>query len=293
MLNVTGTVFDSEPSTSSIIWIVCDSFLKPKKRQSVTLKALDIQVTITEIQGKHRIAMGVAGPYMPIFQPDVPPDVAAVRQSAWLRFHCRRLLPTTNPRVGRRCARGCYSERVSSSRKKRSVNRGVRRKSDQLPSPNQSREDVQPAHDRQQDAREAELTFPSTVKWAGYVGLIEGAVGLIAAIVMVIQTARGQGDGDAKVEGVLASWGSGYGTALWFVIIFGAVAAAGWALTRGKRWGRAPVAMLNMLLLPVAWYMFSSSRPDLGIPTLLVSLVGLGLIFDPAAVSWAASRYGQ
>lgn len=137
------------------------------------------------------------------------------------------------------------------------------------------------------------MTLPSTVKWAGYVGLIEGAVGLIAAIVMVIQTARGHGDGDAKVEGVLASWGSGYGTALWFVIIFGAVAAAGWALTRGKRWGRAPVAMLNMLLLPVAWYMFSSSRPDLGTPTLLVSLVGLGLIFNPAAVSWAASRYGQ
>ena len=90
MSNVTGTVFDSQPSTSTIIWIVCDSFLKPKKRQSVTLKALDIQVNITEIQGKHRVAMGVAGPYMPIFQPDVAPDVDAVRQSAWLRFHCRR-----------------------------------------------------------------------------------------------------------------------------------------------------------------------------------------------------------
>lgn len=195
--------------------------------------------------------------------------------------------------MGRRRCRGCYSERVSSSRKKRSVNRGVQRKSDQRPSPKQPREDVQAAHDHQQDASETELTLPSTVKWAGYVGLIEGAVGLIAAIVMVVQTARGHGDGNAKVEGVLASWGSGYGTALWFVIIFGAVAAAGWALTRGKRWGRAPVAMLNMLLLPVAWYMFSSSRPDLGIPTLLVSLVGLGLIFNPAAVSWAASRYGQ
>ena len=79
MLNVTVTVFDSQPSTSRIIWIFCNSFLKPKKRQSVTLKALDIQVNITEIQGKHRVAVGVAGPYMLIFQPDVPPDVVAVR----------------------------------------------------------------------------------------------------------------------------------------------------------------------------------------------------------------------
>lgn len=79
MSNVIGTVFDGQPSTSSIIWIVCNSFLKPKKRQSVTLKALDIQVNITEIQGKHRVAMGVVGPYMPIFQSDVPPDVVAAR----------------------------------------------------------------------------------------------------------------------------------------------------------------------------------------------------------------------
>ena len=79
MLNITGTVFDSQPSTSSIIWIVCGSFLKPKKRQSVTLKALDIQVNIPESQGKHRVAEGVAGPYMPMFQARVPPDVVAVR----------------------------------------------------------------------------------------------------------------------------------------------------------------------------------------------------------------------
>lgn len=58
MLKVTGTSFDSESSASSIIWIICNSFLKDKKRQSVTLKALDIQVNITEIKGKHRVAEG-------------------------------------------------------------------------------------------------------------------------------------------------------------------------------------------------------------------------------------------
>ena len=69
MSNVTGTVFDSQPSTSTIIWIVCDSFLKPKKRQSVTLKALDIQVNISEIQGKHRVAEGWQGLICPCFRP--------------------------------------------------------------------------------------------------------------------------------------------------------------------------------------------------------------------------------
>ncbi|MEJ4112036.1 hypothetical protein ACGE24_09315 [Corynebacterium kroppenstedtii] len=182
---------------------------------------------------------------------------------------------------------------MSSSRKKRSVNRGSQRQpAQQSPA---TRTD-QGAHSVSEECRESTdntPSLPTTVKWAGVVGMAEGAAGLCAAAILVFHAIRGTGTGDAKVEGIFASWGSGYGTALWFVIIFGTVAAAGWGLSRGKRWGRAPVAMLNMLLLPVVWYMLSSSRPELGIPTLLISLIGLGLIFNPAAVSWAASRYGS
>lgn len=110
---------------------------------------------------------------------------------------------------------------------------------------------------------------------------------------MIIDAATGRGDDQSEIGGVWASWGNGYGTALWFIVIFGGVGVAGWGLTRGKRWGRAPVAMLNMLLLPVAWYMYSSSRPELAIPTVIIALIGLVLLFNPAAVNWAASKYGD
>lgn len=132
---------------------------------------------------------------------------------------------------------------------------------------------------------------PRTVKWAGFVGILQGALGIIAALVMIIQTAQGASAGDAEIHGIFGAGVSGYGTAAWFIIIFGAVLAAGIGLTQGKRWGRAPVAMMSMLLLPVAWYMYSSGRIELAIPTTLIGLIGLVFLFNKEAISWAATKY--
>lgn len=124
-------------------------------------------------------------------------------------------------------------------------------------------------------------TVPGTVRGAGALATLEGAVGVVIAIVLIVQGATSEHD----------SAFSAYGTAAWFLILAGAVLAAGIGLLRGKRWGRAIVVIAQILLLPAAWYMLSSHRFELGIPVGLVALVTLGLVFSPPSVRWMAQAY--
>ncbi|RDI53208.1 hypothetical protein [Nocardia mexicana] len=121
---------------------------------------------------------------------------------------------------------------------------------------------------------------PSTVRAAGALAALEGGIGVIVAIVLVV---RGLTGADQSLT-------SAYGTAAWFVILGGAVLAAGIGLLRGRRWGRAIVVIAQILLLPVSWYMIGG-QPQFGIPLGLVALVTLGLLFSPPSTRWAAEVY--
>ncbi|MGH3552605.1 MAG: hypothetical protein ACRDT5_08420, partial [Mycobacterium sp.] len=77
--------------------------------------------------------------------------------------------------------------------------------------------------------------------------------------------------------------------AVWFVLVGGALLAAGWALLIGRRWGRGPAVFAELLLLPVAWYLtVGSHRPVAGIPVGILALATLALLFGPAAVRWVS-----
>ncbi|QFQ02937.1 hypothetical protein CUROG_07945 [Corynebacterium urogenitale] len=128
-------------------------------------------------------------------------------------------------------------------------------------------------------------TPPTPVRWAGVLGMIQGVMGLVFAIVLVVREASGFRDPGAVI--------SGYGTAAWFIFFFGAILIAGFFLLTGRKWGRGPVVMLQLCLLGVAYYMFTSDRPELGAPTALMAIAGLVLLFNPRAVDWAASRYNS
>ncbi|MFI5777746.1 hypothetical protein [Nocardia sp. NPDC051570] len=121
---------------------------------------------------------------------------------------------------------------------------------------------------------------PATVRGAGAVAALEGLTGVIIAIVLVAQGTKGS-----------ESAAQAYGTAGYFAILAGAVLAAGIALYFGRRWGRAIVVLTQILLLPVAWYMFSSHRPELAVPVGLAALITLVLIFSPPSTRWMASLY--
>jgi peptidoglycan/LPS O-acetylase OafA/YrhL len=118
---------------------------------------------------------------------------------------------------------------------------------------------------------------PSAVRGAGFIVAVQGLTALVMAVVLVV---RAIGGADQRVV-------NGLGTALWFLVIGGAVLAAGRALVVGRRWGRGLAVFTQLLLLPVAWYLaVGSHRAAFGIPLAVVALTVLLLLFSPAALRW-------
>lgn len=84
---------------------------------------------------------------------------------------------------------------------------------------------------------------------------------------------------------------NGYGTAVWFLIMGAVLAAAGWALWSGRRWGRGIAVFAQLLLLGVAWYIaVGSGQWNYGVPVSLVSIGVLIMLFSPSAVQWLSDQ---
>jgi glucose dehydrogenase len=118
---------------------------------------------------------------------------------------------------------------------------------------------------------------PSTVRQAAIATAAEGVALVVVALVLVLRALGG-----AHERSI-----SGYGTAVWFVVMGAALLAAAWALWTGRRWGRGITVFAQLLLLGVAWYVaVGSQRWAYGAPIALVALVTLVLLFSPSAVQW-------
>jgi len=122
---------------------------------------------------------------------------------------------------------------------------------------------------------------PATVRQAAVLVVLEGAAGVVAAVVFVV---RGLAGADQHVV-------SGFGNAAWFAIIGGGVLAAGWALWTGRRWGRGVAVFAQLLLLPVSWYIAVGSHQWVyGVPVGIVALVALVLLFSPSTLQWVGAQ---
>lgn len=121
---------------------------------------------------------------------------------------------------------------------------------------------------------------PAVVRYAGFLVAAQGVAALVMAVVLLV---RGLGGADQHIV-------SGYGTALWFLLIGAGVVTGGWALITGRRWGRGIGVPTNLLLLPVAWYVFSSHHEVYGVLVALLALAVLGLLLSPPAVHWYATK---
>lgn len=119
---------------------------------------------------------------------------------------------------------------------------------------------------------------PRALRVAGAIAALEGALGIVMAVVLVVREIAGHHE-DAI---------SGYGTAAWFAIMGGGVGAAGWALWTGRRWGRGIAVFANLLLLGVAWYVYTSGQLRYAVVVGAVSIAVLGLLFSPAVLQWLA-----
>ncbi len=118
---------------------------------------------------------------------------------------------------------------------------------------------------------------PTTVRAAAALVGLEGAAGVVAAVVFLI---RGLAGADQHIV-------NGFGNAAWFAVIGAALLTAAWALWTGRRWGRGIAVFAQLLLLPVTWYVgVGSHRWFYGIPVAVVALAALVLLFAPATLRW-------
>lgn len=127
-----------------------------------------------------------------------------------------------------------------------------------------------------------ETDAPKTVRGAGLVVVLQGLVGVVFAVALLIRAFSG-----AETIGNL------YGEAAYFAVLGGAVLGCGVALFLGKRGVRGPVTVIEILLLGVAWYAAGpSGRPEYGIPVAALSVLVLYLLYNVKARVWAEDRQG-
>jgi len=136
----------------------------------------------------------------------------------------------------------------------------------------------------QRDDEPVPTGIPTSIRVAGALVTLEGLAGVGTAVVLVVRALTGH---DQSVA-------SGIGTAMWFGVLFGGVLAAGIALLRGKRWGRAIAVIAQVLLLPVAWSLLTDSHQPLwGSLLAIIALGGLAALFAPASSRFMAQDYGE
>ncbi len=121
---------------------------------------------------------------------------------------------------------------------------------------------------------------PRQIKIAGAVTTLQGLAGVAVAVILVVRGLAGHEETTI----------SGYGTAAWFGIIGGGVLVGGLALLSGRRWGRSIAMVAQILLLPVAYYLFTSGWPVFGVPLALAALAVLVMLFSPASMRWLADE---
>jgi hypothetical protein len=71
------------------------------------------------------------------------------------------------------------------------------------------------------------------------------------------------------------------------VTVYAGVMAAlfgllGWALHRRRAWARGPAIVLQMLLIPIGYYMTTGGVAWLGLPVIAFGLVGAGVLLAPS-----------
>ncbi|MBI3224561.1 MAG: hypothetical protein HYZ39_05850 [Mycolicibacterium cosmeticum] len=123
---------------------------------------------------------------------------------------------------------------------------------------------------------------PPIVRYAGFLVAAEAVTAIVVAVVLAVLATGGT---DKHTQGF-----NSYATAGWFAIMGAGLFAGGWALITGRRWGRGIGVFANLLLLGVAWYVFTSHQVAYGIAVAGLALVTLGMLFSPSAVQWTTGQ---
>jgi hypothetical protein len=100
------------------------------------------------------------------------------------------------------------------------------------------------------------------------------ALGLLVVVIGLL-VADLQASGPSLRGGVLVT--------LYAAILTAVLAGLSWALHRRRAWARGPAVVLQLLLLPIGYYMITGGQAWLGIPVMIIGLVGAATLLAPAA----------
>lgn len=124
--------------------------------------------------------------------------------------------------------------------------------------------------------------MPPGVRFAGGIATAQGVILLGFAVYLVVHALLGYREETVAI--------SGYGTAIWFVIMGGALTGAGVGLLRNKRWGRGLIIIAQLVLLPVAYYLgVGSEQWAAGVIVGVSALAVLVCLFRRESLEWYAA----
>lgn len=136
------------------------------------------------------------------------------------------------------------------------------------------------------------VPLPGVLKFGSLVSVLQGAVAIVIGIFLIVEDFRTMGQEDSLVSESGATNWVGTGTAVFIFIVFGAAIAGTVNILRGRTWGRGPIVLLQILLLFVAFYMFSGGQPAAGAAVGLSALLILVGVLHPKANEWFSTVYG-
>jgi hypothetical protein len=120
---------------------------------------------------------------------------------------------------------------------------------------------------------------PRAVRAAGVLVAVQGLAALVFAVAVLVEAVHRPSDG-----------GNLYGEAGFFAVVAVAVLALAVGLVWGQRWTRTPAALVQILLIAVAWYAIGSQFTGLAIATIAVCVVTVVLLFTAPARAWAVAE---
>lgn len=124
------------------------------------------------------------------------------------------------------------------------------------------------------------------------IAIVQSLIVVGYAVLLIVRQFLGYEDASIVNEGENNMAWVGTGTAVFMLLIFGFVIFAAVTLMRGKHhWGRGPIAILQMLLLPMSFQMFQGGAVLLAVLTAVSAIACLVMLFNKQSVEWAAQVY--
>ncbi|HET8660316.1 MAG TPA: hypothetical protein VFM55_15120 [Micromonosporaceae bacterium] len=120
--------------------------------------------------------------------------------------------------------------------------------------------------------RSPHAALPGPLRWA--VGLLAAEAAAVVLVVAYLVYADLTADAASRRSALLVT---GYAA-----LVAAALGGLAWALSRRRAWARSPAIVLQLLLLPAAYYMVSGGLFWLGLPLGATALLVIGLLLTAA-----------